>query len=88
MPGQQPGGCGCWICSGQMCQVSYVQCSSPKAFCGNLASAVSWDRRHRLSKVLIMIEDEQRSLGVLEPVAAILYLPDEDVVWLCFVSYH
>jgi hypothetical protein len=27
-----------------------------------------------------MLEDEQHSLGVLEPVPAILYLPDEGVV--------
>jgi hypothetical protein len=45
-------------------------------------------RRHRHSKVLVMLEDEQRSLGVLETVAAILYLPDADVVWFCFVPNH
>jgi hypothetical protein len=36
-------------------------------------------RRHH-SKVLVMIKDEQRSLGALKPVAAILYLPDADAV--------
>jgi hypothetical protein len=36
--------------------------------------------RHWHSKVLVMLEDEQRSLGALEPVAAILYLPDSDAV--------
>jgi hypothetical protein len=37
-------------------------------------------RQHRHSKVLVMLEDEQRSLGALETVAASLYLPDADVV--------
>jgi hypothetical protein len=37
-------------------------------------------RRHPHSKVLVMLEDEQRSLGALEPAAAILYFPDADAV--------
>jgi hypothetical protein len=37
-------------------------------------------RRHRHSKVLVMLEDEQHSLGALEHVPAILYLPDAGVV--------
>jgi hypothetical protein len=69
-------------------QVPYVQHSSPKALRGDLTSTVSWARRHRHSKVLVMIEDEQRSLGALKPVAAILYLPDADAVWFCFVPHH
>jgi hypothetical protein len=70
------------------CNEFLMYISSPKALRGNLASAISWARRHRLSKVLVMIEDEQCSLDVLEPVAAILYLPNEVAVWLCFVPYH
>jgi hypothetical protein len=69
-------------------RVPYVQHSSPKALRGDLTSAVSWARRYRHSKVLVMIEDEQRSLGALKPVAAILYLPDADAVWFCFVHHH
>jgi hypothetical protein len=42
----------------------------------------------RHSKVIVMLEDEQRSLGALEPVAAILYLPDADGVWFCCVPHH
>jgi hypothetical protein len=42
MPGQQPNGCGRWICSGQMWHVPYVQRSTPKALRGDLAPAVSW----------------------------------------------
>jgi hypothetical protein len=45
-------------------------------------------RRHQHSKVLVMLEDEQRSLGALEPVAAILYLPDADAFFFCSVPHH
>jgi hypothetical protein len=83
-----------WEWSGDLQQtdviwwVPYVQHSSPKALRGDLASAVSWARQHRHSKVLVMIEDEQRSLGALKLVAGILYLPDADAVWFCFVHHH
>jgi hypothetical protein len=51
-----------WEWSGDLQQtdviwrVPYVQHSSPKALRGDLTSTVSWARRHRHSKVLVMIE--------------------------------
>jgi hypothetical protein len=46
----------------------------------SLCAALLCQGPQRHSKVLVMLEDDQRSLGALELVAAILYLPDADAV--------